>query len=202
MVGLDDASLAVCGKLEALLAQVLLHQHAHVRGVDQQHLALALLRLAVRHEPQVGRDVGVVEHVRRQGHDRVQVVVLQDVAADLRFAAAGVAREQRRAVVDQADPAAAFAVDERAHLRQRVAAGTASAHQRCAAGLAQSGRRRPWRARARRRPEPASIRRRRADWRAGSRSARQGACRRPGCRRAAMSAGSWPRISMSAMQIA
>ena len=64
------------------------------------------------------RDAGVVEHVGRQRDDGLQPVVLDDPLADVRLAGAGAAGEERRAVEDDADPAAAFA--RRAHLRQQV----------------------------------------------------------------------------------
>ena len=48
VVRLDNAALAVLAQLEALFAQVLLHHHAHGRGVDEHDSAFALLGLAVR----------------------------------------------------------------------------------------------------------------------------------------------------------
>ena len=64
------------------------------------------LGLAIAEHPDVGGDVGVVEHVERQGDDRLEPVVLDDPAADVALALAGVTREQRAAVVDLGDPAA------------------------------------------------------------------------------------------------
>ena len=64
------------------------------------------LRLAVGEHPDVGGDAGVVEHVERQGDDRLQPVVLDDPAADVALALAGVAGEQRAAVVNLGDAAA------------------------------------------------------------------------------------------------
>ena len=119
-IGLGDARHAIGREFAALLAQVFLHQHAHGAGVDQQHLALALGRLAVAHEPQVGGDVGVVEHVRGQGYDAIEVVMLQDVAADFALAAARVSCEQGRAVVHHAHAAAALARHHGLHLGQQV----------------------------------------------------------------------------------
>ena len=51
--------------------------------------------LRLREHPDVGRDAGVVEHVERQGDDRLEPVVLDDPAADVALALAGVAGEQR-----------------------------------------------------------------------------------------------------------
>ena len=75
-------------------------------GVDELDLAAAVLRLAVGQHPDVGGDAGVVEHVQRQGDDRLQPVVLDDPAADVALALAGVAGEERRAVVHLGDAAA------------------------------------------------------------------------------------------------
>ena len=81
----------------------------HCGGVDELHLALAVLGLAVGEHPDVGGDAGVVEHVQRQGDDGLQPVVLDDPAADVALALAGVAGEERRAVVDLGDAAAELA---------------------------------------------------------------------------------------------
>ncbi len=75
-------------------------------GVDELHLAAPVGGLAVGEHPDVGGDAGVVEHVERQGDDRLQPVVLDDPAADVALALAGVAGEQRRAVVHLGDAAA------------------------------------------------------------------------------------------------
>jgi hypothetical protein len=77
----------------------------HAGGVDELDLALAG-GLAVGEHPDVGGDAGVVEHVQRQGDDGFQPVVLDDPAADVALALAGVAGEQGRAVVDLGDAAA------------------------------------------------------------------------------------------------
>jgi hypothetical protein len=78
----------------------------HCGGVDELDLALAVLGLAVGEHPDVGGDAGVVEHVQRQGDDGLEPVVLDDPAADVALALAGVAGEQRAAVVDLGDAAA------------------------------------------------------------------------------------------------
>ena len=49
-------------QLLALAAQALAHLLPEAAGVDQLHLALAVLRLAVADDPDVGADAGVVEH--------------------------------------------------------------------------------------------------------------------------------------------
>ncbi len=110
--------------LAPLVAEALLHRHPEVAAIDELDLAFARNRpsgtgvFAVRENPEVGGDAGIVEELLGQGDDRLQPVVLDDPAADLRFARAGVAGEERRAIEDDADAAAAFA--GRAHLGQHV----------------------------------------------------------------------------------
>ena len=96
----------VLGKLAILLAQVLAQRLEPLGRVDQLHPALAVRRLAVGDDPDVGGDAGVVEHVQRQCDDGFEPVVLDDPAADIALALAGVAGEQRAAVVDLGDAAA------------------------------------------------------------------------------------------------
>ena len=69
-------------------------------------LPLRCSGLRLREHPDVGGDAGVVEHVERQGDDGLQPVVLDDPAADVALALAGVAGEERRAVVHLGDAAA------------------------------------------------------------------------------------------------
>ena len=104
--GVADALDVLVGQLAVLLAQVLAQRLEPLRGVDELHLALAVLGLAVGQHPDVGGDAGVVEHVERQGDDGLQPVVLDDPAADVALALAGVAGEERRAVVHLGDAAA------------------------------------------------------------------------------------------------
>ena len=99
-------AMSVLAELAVLLAQVLAERPVPLGGVDQLHLALAMLRLAVGKHPDVGGDAGVVEHVERQGDDRLQPVVLDDPAADVALALPGVAGEEGAAVVHLGDAAA------------------------------------------------------------------------------------------------
>ena len=110
-----DALDVRLAELAVFLAQVLAQRPVPLGGVDQLHLALAMLWLAVGEHPDVGGDAGVVEHVERQGDDCLQPVVLDDPAADVALALAGVAGEQGAAVVYLGDAAAA-----RLHLGQLV----------------------------------------------------------------------------------
>ena len=66
--------------------------------------------LAVGEHPDVGGDAGVVEELVRQRDDCLEPVVLYDPAADVALASAGVAGQQRGAVEDDGDAAAAGAV--------------------------------------------------------------------------------------------
>ena len=90
----------------------------HCRRVDELHLAPAVGGLAVGQHPDIGGDAGVVEHVERQGDDGFQPVVLDDPAPHVALALAGVASEQRRAVVNLGDAAAERRVV--LHLREHV----------------------------------------------------------------------------------
>src|SRR5207249_11272327 len=73
---------------------------------------------SVRQHPEISRNAGVVEKLIGQSHDRLQPVVLDNPASDFRFAAAGVAREKRRAIEDNANATATFL--RFAHLRKHV----------------------------------------------------------------------------------
>ena len=90
-----DALDVLVGQLAVLLAEVLAQRLEPLRGVDELHLARAVLRLAVGEHPDVGGDAGVVEHVERQRDDGLEPVVLDDPAADVALALAGVAGEER-----------------------------------------------------------------------------------------------------------
>src|SRR5690606_33774643 len=116
--GVTDALDVLGGELAVLLAEVLAQRLVPARRIDELDLAFAVLRLAVREHPDVGRDAGVVEHVEWQGDDRFQPVVLDDPAANVALALAGVAGEQRAAVVHLGDAASEFRVF--LHLREHV----------------------------------------------------------------------------------
>ena len=73
---------------------------------------------AVGEHPDVGGDAGIVEEVQRQGDDGFEPVVLDDPAADIALALAGIAGEEGRAVVDLGDAAAEGRVV--VHLRRHV----------------------------------------------------------------------------------
>ena len=78
-------------------------------------LPFAGLGLVVADNPDDRCDAGVVEHIGGQADDGFDQVVLQHVAADFALARAGAAGEQRRAVQDDAEAAAADPC-RRAHL--------------------------------------------------------------------------------------
>src|SRR5690606_2966605 len=89
-----------------LRAQALPHLLPHSAGVDQLHLALAVLRLAVGDDPDVGADARVVEHVSGEADDRLQQVILDHVPANLALAAPRAASEQGRPVEHDTEPTA------------------------------------------------------------------------------------------------
>src|SRR6266540_2211789 len=69
----------------ALFAEALAHLDPQFAGVDELNLAAACGALAIREDPEVGRDAGVVKELVRQSDDRLQPVVLDDPAPDLRL---------------------------------------------------------------------------------------------------------------------
>lgn len=75
--------------------------------VDELDGALAVRVLGVVEDPDVGRDAGVEKHVGRQGDDRLDEVVLQEVAADLGRSGASGAVEEWGAVHDDPHPTTA-----------------------------------------------------------------------------------------------
>ena len=116
--GAADALDVLGRELAVLLAEVLAQRLEPLAGVDELHLALAVLGLPVGQHPDVGGDAGVVEEVERQGDDGLEPVVLDEPAADVALALARVAGEQRPAVVDLGDAAAERRVA--VHLRRHV----------------------------------------------------------------------------------
>ena len=104
----DMVGVALVGVADAVafVAETLLHLHPEVAGVNELNLSLALPLLSVREHPDIGGNSGVVEELVRQRDNRLQPVVLNDPAADFRFALTGVAGEQGRAIEDDADATA------------------------------------------------------------------------------------------------
>ncbi len=113
-----DGGDVVIAHLPALGAKALPHLAPERGGVDQLDEAPALLGFPVGDDPDVSGDARVVEHVRRQGDDRLDEIILQQVPSDLTLAAPSPTREQGRPVQDDAE--AAPAIGSRAHLGQEV----------------------------------------------------------------------------------
>src|SRR5690606_6285908 len=99
MVGLETAVFGFAfAELLAFVAQAFFHFPGEVAGVDQLHLAFALVAFAVGDDPDIGGDAGVVEQLVGQADHGLQPVVLDDPAANIALSAAGVTGKQRRAV--------------------------------------------------------------------------------------------------------
>lgn len=81
-------------------------------SVDKLHFAFAVFRLVIVQQPYVGRNARVVEQVVRELDDGFQHG-FDDVAADVAFAAARIAREQAGTVMNGRNAAA-----KRAYLRR------------------------------------------------------------------------------------
>src|SRR6266545_5468599 len=92
----------------ALFAEALAHLDPQFAGVDELNLAAACGALAIREDPEVGRDAGVVKELVRQSDDRLQPVVLDDPAPDLRLPRPCSSAEQRRAVEDDREARSAL----------------------------------------------------------------------------------------------
>ncbi len=103
-----------------LFAEVLAQLFVELGGVDELDLALALRGLVIGQHPDVGGDAGVVEDVVRKLDDGLQVVVLDEVAADVAGTAAGIAGEEGGAVVNGGDAAAERAVREALHFAHHL----------------------------------------------------------------------------------
>ncbi len=115
-----SGSLALsCGSnAAALVAKGLFHLHPEATGIDKLYLAFALRGLAVADYPDIGGDAGVVEELLRQGDNGLQPVIFDDPAANLALATTSIAGEERGAVEDDTDAAAALI--DRAHLGNHV----------------------------------------------------------------------------------
>src|SRR5689334_20903021 len=101
----SDISDLRLADLLALLAEALAHLREQLTGVDELDLAPTLGSLAIRDDPEVRADPGVIEELVGKGDDALEPVVLDNPAADLALARAGAAREQRRAVEDDGQAA-------------------------------------------------------------------------------------------------
>ena len=104
-VEVDDLLDVGLGELLALVAQAAAHGLPLGGGVDELHLADAARGLLLGEHPDVDADSGVVEQVARKAHDGLHVVFLEQPAAGLRLARGRAAREERRAVGDDAGAA-------------------------------------------------------------------------------------------------
>ena len=99
-VGGDDQLPAGIGDVVALGADALAAWLKAVAGVNKLHLACAVGGLILAEHPDVGGDAGVHEHIGGKLDNAVQPVVFQNILPDVAGAAAGIAAEQGRAVLD------------------------------------------------------------------------------------------------------
>ena len=99
-VCLHDQAAAEVGDVVALGADALAARFIAMARVDQLHLARAVGRLVLGAYPNIGGNARVHKLVGAELYDCVEPVVLQHIAANLAGTALGVARKQRRAVLD------------------------------------------------------------------------------------------------------
>ena len=132
-VGGDDQLPADIGDVVALGADALAAGLEAVAGVNKLHLARTVGGLILAEHPDVGGDAGVHEHIGGKLDDAVQPVVFQNILPDVAGAAAGVAAEQGRAVLDNG------------HLALVCQLGKAVQHEKLLtiADLGQTGRKTP-----------------------------------------------------------
>ena len=132
-VGGDDQLPAGIGDVVALGADALAAGFKAVAGVNELYLACTVGGLILTEHPDVGGDAGVHEHIGGKLDDAVQPVVFQNILPDVAGAAAGIAAEQRRAVLDNG------------HLALVCQLGKAVQHKKLLtiADLGQTGRKTP-----------------------------------------------------------
>ena len=132
-VGGHDELPAGVGDVVALSADALAARLEAVAGVDELHLARAAVRLVFAEHPDIGGDAGVHEHIGGKLDDAVQPVVFEDVLPDVAGAAACIAAEQGRAVLDNGHFAAVCQLGQAVQHKQLLAV----------ADLGQTGRKAP-----------------------------------------------------------
>ena len=132
-VGGDDQFPTGIGDVVALGADALAAWLEAVAGVNKLHLARTVGGLILAEHPDVGRDASVHEHIGGKLDDAVQPVVFQNILPDVAGAAAGIAAEQGRAVLDNG------------HLALVCQLGKAVQHKKLLtiADLGQTGRKTP-----------------------------------------------------------
>lgn len=96
----DNKFPAVVGDIVALGADALAARLVAVAGIDELYLASTVGGLVLAEHPDIGGDAGVHEHIGGKLDDAVQPVVFEDVLPDVAGAAACIATEQGRTVLD------------------------------------------------------------------------------------------------------
>jgi len=96
-VGAGDPVDLLVADLVALVSQVPFQRDSFRGRVDQLDHALTVLWFLVRQDPDVRADAGAEEYLRGQFHDAVDIVLLEQPAADVRRSASRVPVEQRGA---------------------------------------------------------------------------------------------------------
>ena len=94
-VGVADALDVFRREFAVFLAEILAEGLEPLSSVDELNLAFAVFGLAVGEHPDVSGDAGVIEKVEREGDDGFDPIVFNEPAADVAFALASVAGEER-----------------------------------------------------------------------------------------------------------
>ena len=87
-----------------------------LRSVNQLHLALAVGGFLVGEQPHIGGNASVIEDVVGQLDNGIHQIVFDQIATDVALAAARIAREERRTIVNGGHTAALGLVFQRFHL--------------------------------------------------------------------------------------
>ena len=99
VVSLHNELASRLGNLHALIAKRFTALLVTLAGINELHLALTFCRFVASDDPDISGNACVVEEVVGQLHDGLQPVVLQEVTTNVAFTTAGIALEQRRAVL-------------------------------------------------------------------------------------------------------
>lgn len=94
-IGPYDPGRLLLGDLIALVPLALAQGRLLLGGIDELHVAAAVLGLVVAEHPDVGGDARAVEDLGRELHDAVDQVLGEQPSPDARGAAARVPVEQR-----------------------------------------------------------------------------------------------------------
>ena len=107
-------------KFAILVTEILTQLAIQQIRIDQLHPTAPRLRLGIAHKPDIGRDAGVIEQIVRQLNDRIQQIVFDQIATDVRLPAARIAGEQTRTIVNAGNARPDGTVGDGLHLARHL----------------------------------------------------------------------------------